>query len=311
MGRPLFVLLLLMASSLSYAAESVKIRLGNSDIVFYNEYGNSLTPVPELAFNTDYSEFVSYEGISQLSIDGTPIENGGKFIFSDIRANKGFVLKFMIDGKEKESTLIFTSVPVIRIDCNVGYNYSSGTIDVQELGKEMLHSPIEAKWRGGSTNDKNKHKRNYHIKFKDDGGNSKDVSLFGLRKDNSWLLDAGQVDMLRIRNRIVTELWNDYSAKPYYATEKPDARTGVRGNFVEVIVNDQYVGLYSMTENMDRKQLKLRKYDEELKQAHGVLYKTKSWNYNVFMGHDSNSDVYPMTSPVYYDEFSATWGGMN
>ena len=36
------------------------------------------------------------------------------------------------------------------------------------------------------------------------------VSLLGMREDNNWIMDAGQIDLFRLRNRIATEIWNDF-----------------------------------------------------------------------------------------------------
>ena len=57
-------------------------------------------------------------------------------------------------------------------------------------------------------------KKPYKIKFNDN------VQLFGMRTDNNWMLDAGQADVFRMRNRIAMDLWNDMARKPYYADEK-------------------------------------------------------------------------------------------
>ncbi|WP_249113423.1 MULTISPECIES: hypothetical protein [Prevotella] len=41
-------------------------------------------------------------------------------------------------------------------------------------------------------------------------------SCLGMRKDKDWILDAGQADVFRLRNRIATELWNDFARKKVY-----------------------------------------------------------------------------------------------
>jgi len=166
---------------------------------------------------------------------------------------------------------------------------------------------MKAKWRGGITNGADKHKRNYHVKFLDEAGQKQDQRFFDLRNDNSWLLEACQVDMMRIRNRIITDLWNDYSARPYYADLEPKALTGSRGRFVELILNEEYRGIYCMTEAIDRKQMKLKKYDEATQTMHGQLWKSKDWSYAVFMGHQPDNDFYPATPPAAANGNSESW----
>lgn len=147
---------------------------------------------------------------------------------------------------------------------------------------------IKAKWRGGSTNSEGKHKRNYKIKTIDVQGKSKDYSFLGLRKDNNWILDAGQVDLFRLRNRIATELWNDFATKPYYSDKEPKALSGVNGKVTEVILNNEYRGIYSLTESMDRKELRLKNTMKTIKNfmdsfgkqvAMGMLHFGKSLGY--------------------------------
>lgn len=187
------------------------------------------------------------------------------------------------------SITLKAQLPTIHINGNFGYEYSEGEITINESDKTTTLK-AKIKWRGGSTNSPNKHKRNYKIKFYED------ISLFGLRSDNNWILDAGQADLFRLRNRIATELWNDMAHKPYYYYQEPNVLTGVRGKVIEVYLNNEYMGIYCLTEAMDRKQLKLKKYDKLTGTIHGGLWKATDWG---------NSLMYDITA---YDNSKETWG---
>ena len=117
-------------------------------------------------------------------------------------------------------------------------------------------------------------KKSYAIEFRDSMGEEVDVSLFGLRSDGDWILDAMYIDHSRMRNRLCTDMWNAYNRIPHREQE-PKALNGTRGVFVEVFLNGEYNGLYCLTERIDRKQLKLKKYKEFCR---GVSYKTATWN---------------------------------
>lgn len=116
-----------------------------------------------------------------------------------------------------------------------------------------------------------------------------------------------------MRNRVSTDLWNDFATLPYHRRNgwEKKAKTGTRGRFVEVFLNGRYHGLYCMTEKMDRKQLRLKKSVDakpatETTEAvgdtiHGSLYKSSQWSYEVFMGHDLGSTSYPGRSPRGYN----------
>lgn len=170
------------------------------------------------------------------------------------------------------------------------------------------------KWRGGSTNTEGKHKRNYKIKFREK------QQFFGLKADKNWILDAGQQDLFRLRNRIATELWNDFARKPYYATDGAEVFTGVRGRVVEVFLNDEYIGIYSLTETMDNKTLGLKKSKKGI--IHGQLWKTSGYGlsmmYNTPSAFDNTSSTWDVFETKYPDikdvnptDYSPLWKAIN
>lgn len=168
--------------------------------------------------------------------------------------------------------VMFTFMPVVVLEGDFGYNYTDGTLLIANPGQgkdDTYHAQV--KWRGGTTNAANKHKRNYKVKL--DG----DASLLGLRSDNSWMLDAGQPDVFRMRNRIAMDLWNDIARQPYYHKQEKKARNGVSGRMVELFLGNEYRGIYNFSEFIDRKQMKLRKADETTGLIRGCLYKGFSW----------------------------------
>ena len=271
-----------------------------------------LCSVPLNCFGTDYTATIQYqqqEGCDVLHINGTPVENGSSYTFASLVGGKNYTLSVKLaNGTTVSCSMTFTSLPVVKIYGSFSDTYSEGSIIVNEPNKgipELLR--MKAKWRGGITNLSDKHKRNYHVKLLDADGEKLERKFFGLRADNSWILESCQVDMSRIRNRVLTDLWNDYSTPPYYADQEPKALTGTRGRFVELILNEEYRGIYCMTEAIDRKQMKLKKYDETTGTMHGQLWKSKDWSYAVFMGHNRDNNYYPGTAPVRFSNQSESW----
>ena len=271
-----------------------------------------LCPIPLEKFGKPYPAVINFElceGWDKVILGISTIKPGDTYNIPTIEAGKTLSVRLRDNaGNYITQNILFTSLPVVSIYGNFSDSYSDGYIRVIEpdvLNSELLN--MKAKWRGGITNGSGKHKRNYHVKLKDAEGNKLEQKFFGLRNDNSWILESCQVDMSRIRNRMVTDLWNDYATPPYYIDEEPKAKSGTRGQFVELILNGEYRGIYCMTENMDRKQMKLKKFDEETGEIHGQLWKSKDWSYAVFMGHDSNSTYYPGTSPVSFNNNSEMW----
>lgn len=141
-----------------------------------------------------------------------------------------------------------------------------------------------------------------------------------MKADKNWILDAGQQDLFRLRNRIATELWNDFARKPYYAADGAEVFTGVRGRVVEVFLNDEYVGIYSLTETMDNKMLGLKKSKKGI--IHGQLWKTSgrglSMMYNTPPAFDNTSSTWDVFETKYPDikdvnptDYSPLWKAIN
>ena len=199
------------------------------------------------------------------------------------------------DTLSETVTVHFTSLPIIHIQSeNISTEFSNGHFLFYDPTDSVpLAFDIDVRWRGATT--LARPKKSYAVKLKDAKGEKLNHSFLGLRSDNSWILDAMSIDKARMRNRISTDLWNDFSTTSYIRAFEPTALNGTRGQFVEVFYNHRYQGVYCMTEKIDRKQLQLRKFKNG--QMRGVLYKTNKWNTLV------------ATSPVPTNEQSL-WNGI-
>jgi spore coat protein H len=119
-------------------------------------------------------------------------------------------------------------------------------------------------------------KKSYDIEFWNDtiSKEKKDLKFEGLRDDDDLILDGLYNEPLKLRAQIAAELWEDIH-QPYYAIKEPDAKSSYRSNYVELFVNGSYTGVYSFSESVDRKQLKLKKNKETL--VRGELFKANSY----------------------------------
>ena len=236
-----------------------------------------LVSVPQQWFGTSQTVVVQdVDGNQVESVDDEPLASDGTFTFADIAGNKSWAVQC---ANGKEYTLQFTYLPIVALEGDFGYDYAAGTVVLAEPGMSASETMgAVVKWRGYTTNTPEKHKRNYSIKFVDANGEKQNRKLMNMRRDNHWILDAGQPDMARVRNRVATELWLDMAREPYYYEQAPDVLTGVRGEVVEVFLGSEYRGIYSLTEAMDRKQLQLVKHDTINNVFHGGLWKTDQFN---------------------------------
>jgi len=278
----------------------------NGKKAIYDKLTNTyLVSIEESSFGQDYEANIALDPDSlwnDFSIENTPVTE--KYIFSNIQPNKSYNIQALRNGQGLHTNISFTYLPIIDMKGDFGYEYQKGSINIYTPDTQVS-SLIKAKWRGGSTNAEDRHKRNYKIKTINAEGKSEDISFLGLRNDNNWILDAGQIDLFRLRNRTATELWNDMAAKPYYADKEPKAKTGVAGKIAEVFINNEYKGIYSLTEAMDRKEMKLKKYDEKKQEFHGMLWKASSWGNSLFWGveeeYDNNKETWNAFEVKYPD----------
>lgn len=271
--------------------------------------------VPEGKIGTDVILTVNYslmDAACKLYIDNTEIVSGTTCNFSNVTAAKSYPVEIRNGTTVVASgTILFSCLPLIQIYSSsaIGTVYNLTRIAVTEPDKtdttEVILSDIKTRGAYSSTFPK----KSYALKLKDvDGVTSIDRSFLGFRSDNNWILDAMFVDPGRMRNRVSTDLWNDFSTRPYHASSEPTMINGTRGSFVEVFLNDSYNGLYCMTEKVDRKQLKLKKlkYSTDLTTVtqRGGLYKADQWSTGTLLGYNFLNSGLPM-----YDNNSAVWSG--
>lgn len=250
----------------------------------------------------------------ELRIDGVGIAEDGTYSFDHVSCEKDYEMQVWenVPGGAKPdsivttATLNFTFLPIVEINvpsCN-GNTYTEGSIRVNFFQAAGYDSTYVAKFKYRGATAQTYPKKSYAVKIYDKDGAKRDVEFLNYREDNNWILDAMAIDGACMRNRVATDLWNDFSVDPYHKKDEKKARTGTRGRFVEVFLNGSYNGIYCMTEKTDRKQLKLKKLSPKIATAndtiHGALYKSKQWTYEVFYGHniDDTSYVFPSGKSV-------------
>lgn len=297
----------------TFADATDSIRLNSKQLVYDKSSNTYYYPLPTTfrqggTFSPTFTYKLKDQFASDylIKINGSEADTEGKLKFEEPNCTNNYSMELITKSTGevyKSSTLRFTYLPLVEIKVSSCENnaYTTGSLCVTAATTQGFDSTFIAafKYRGASSS--NYPKRSYAIKLRDAYGNSIDRKILGYRSDNNWILDAMYIDRACMRNRVSTDLWNDYSVKPYYADRENKVRTGTRGEFVEVFLNGSYWGLYCMTEKMDRKQLKLKKYVPASEsttyktEPHGFLYKSKDWSYEVLMGHKPDERSFPYT----------------
>ena len=180
-----------------------------------------------------------------------------------------------------------------------------GTITVADANGASITMHAGFKIRGTSSQQYDK--KSYRIELWADatGQEMADTTFLGMRSDDDWNLEAMTAQPLRLRDKIANELWMEMYTLPYQESE-PEALPGIRMEYADVFINNEYMGIYTLTERMDRKQLGLRKYNGEIR---GVLYKGNGSGAPTFESlpaYDNTSDTWDNYEWVYPNEEEAT-----
>ena len=180
--------------------------------------------------------------------------------------------KNTIDIKGESYTYYRSEMPLITITTDgpiVNTPAVHGIITVADAEGNVIEMHAGFKVRGTSSQQYDK--KSYRVELWSDstGTLMADTTFLGMRSDDDWNLEAMWAQPLRLRDKVANELWMEMYTLPY-AESEPDALPGIRMEYADLFVNDSYVGVYALTERMDRKQLGLRKYNGDIR---GVLYK--------------------------------------
>ncbi len=107
-------------------------------------------------------------------------------------------------------------------------------------------------------------KQSYSLELINASQENVNVSLLGMREDNSWKLNSLYTDSSRVREKTAIQLWEAFDASDVSVSEP-----GPKMQYVELILDHVYQGLYGLVEPVDRKKLQLKEGD--------VLYKIIDW----------------------------------
>ncbi len=274
-----------------------------------------LCSLPQAQFGQDFTATVSFgDEFSGLTIEGVAVASGDEVTFAAVEGGKMYNVTYNMGDSVINAAITFTWLPVVELFGDFTNKYSYTEVIISEPDSAYAE-PMKAKikTRGIATNLPGRHKLNYRIKFVNDDSTKMNRRFFGLRNDNSWILDAGQLDFLRIRNRVSSDLWLDMARRPWYSDTLKNVRNGSRGQMVEVLLNGEYRGIYNMCEPIDRKQLKLKRYDASTRTYHGQLWMAYKWTRTVSMGlpvqrrNDIKWDGFELKYPDYDEIRRANW----
>lgn len=198
------------------------------------------------------------------------------YAFNAMPTNLAHTTGYTVRGATAEFALYFTQLPVVSIvtqDSIVDEPKVLGQLTYVD-GSQVLTSHLGVELRGGSTLTSPKKTFDLELWEATAGEESQDAQFGNLRSDDDWILDALYNEPLRLRSFIAHKLWLEMHTL-YYQEDEPNAKSGADVKYVELFLNGNYNGIYALSEQLDRKQMKLKSYkDDEIR---GELYKGTTW----------------------------------
>ena len=214
--------------------------------------------------NIDEINFLSHDSSLNIILDRN------QFKFKIVPDELEYGEEYSVYFNSENYQLFFSELPIIKIATN-------GIIQDEPkiLGSLLLtdnessvaiSSYCAIEIRGGSSQFYPKKSYDFELLLNQAGDKKNKISLLGMREDDDWLLLSMQNEPLRLRNVVSHILWREIH-QPYYVEE---VSSGIRMEYIELAINDEYMGLYALSEQIDRKQLQLVKADSVVR---GELYK--------------------------------------
>lgn len=202
-----------------------------------------------------------WKGKLGATVDGRPasvawIADDG---FADIKQAiaDGYTFRCMIYDKKGYQlvSVLFTGLPVMAIEGEMGEPASKVSVfdPVNSLRGDYQVEESIAYYNIRGNASKRFEKIGYRLELLyEDGSAGRDVSLLGMRSDNDWQLKAMYSDRSKLRDKLSIDLWNQIADET-----ETKADSGCRMEYLELIVNGEYRGLYGLVEPTDYKSLEL------------------------------------------------------
>lgn len=160
-------------------------------------------------------------------------------------------------------SLIITTLPVMRMEGSViwydeeDWDIYYGEVVVWSDDGQSEPVSASAQWhvRGGTT--RWREKTPWKLSLKNRHGDNLSQELLGMGSDDDWILNSMVHDDTKIREKLAMDLWNSYAA------QEPWNFPMSTGEYVELVLNGEYHGLYLLQRRVDEKYLQLHK-DEDI-----------------------------------------------
>jgi len=227
-------------------------------------------------YPTGYSNLGDFESVE---FNGILLKENEENDLGDVVVNQPYPVIAQREGRSYSYQLYFTNLPQAHIHTEtkiLDEPKVNSWLEIAHAGENggtrlfTSHAGIEIRGRTSASFEKKSYGLElWENKYRDD----RSAALLGMRYGEDWILDAMYVDPLRMRNKLSFEIWekmwNGKSETPF-RTFNP----GIQCEYIELFINQRYMGLYCLTERMDENLLTLHAGNSG---SEGVIYKAIDW----------------------------------
>ena len=225
---------------------------------------------------------IQYNKYSQLVFNGIPLQNDTVNDLGSIETNQSYTCICQSGSHTDTFSVVFSSLPLIQIFteekiidepksfCKMHMQYDDPHDGSEQIYQFSTNAGIEI--RGASS--RRYSKVSYGIElWKNSSEEDYKTSLIDMRPSEDWILDAMYIDDLRMRNKLSFDIWKRINqGDTIYNDTK---YMGINCRFVELVINNEYMGLYCLNEKLSQDLLGF---------AHGqfleggLIYKAVEWS---------------------------------
>lgn len=224
--------------------------------------------------------------------------------FRTIAEGKSFSFLAVTGKGYGEYQLVFTGLPMLTFT-GTEYLAEDGTpmfllrlYDTAHDSEWVTEVYTQSRLRGNtSLNYEKKSLRLYLKDLKDNQTFEKaNRNLLGIRDDDDWILNSLYADNTRVRDHLCIGLWSEVGA-----TSNPYGyHYGTQAEYVEVIINNGYQGLYSLMVPVDRKQLGMDAVSVQLGTGRSIVERIYEKKYTAAWCADDFEGDLPDTNMPWY-----------
>ena len=241
------------------------LRINNKDCGFDLESNTLRYPIENDSI-IDFSPLMEFNNNSKIYFNNELLKNQQINNLGNIKINLGYEVEIRTNNQTKQLKLFFTNLPIVQVTTpnqifDDPKTLARITVNYQNDNEELITSYIGLEYRGATS--QKYPKKSFGFSFLNSLNTNDEISrtVFDMRNNTDWILDAMYIDKACLRNKVSFEIWSKLDGEKHY---------GIDSELVELYINNEHQGLYCLNENINSELL-------ELSDADAVLYKATAW----------------------------------